>query len=67
MDTWLVKIRNPAGNPSELEEEWVYAETEEEAHEEGQRLVDTHPFCDVSLESVIRVDTGELYHEETAS
>jgi hypothetical protein len=67
VDTYLVRIRNPAGNPSAHEEEYIDAENDEAALAEARRLVAEHPFCDVSLESVTRVDTGDLYHETTAS
>jgi hypothetical protein len=65
VNTYLVTLHNPAANPEEYEERYVYADDHKEAELQAQEIVAGHVFNDVSLVSVIRVDPEELYHDES--
>jgi hypothetical protein len=66
VDTYLVTLLNPAANPDEIEEEYIYADSQQAAESEAANLVARHPFNDVSLLTVRLVDPQELYHEESS-
>lgn len=65
-DTYLVRLRNPSANPSEIEEEYITADSDKDAQLAALDLIARHPFDDVELISVELVEPGELYHEESA-
>ena len=67
MNTYLVTLLNPAANPDEIEEEYIYADSQREAENEAANLVARHPFNDVELLSVRLVDPQELYNEESSA
>jgi hypothetical protein len=64
-DTYRVTLRNPSGNPSEIEEEYIPADSQHEADLKASDLAARHPFDDVEVVAVELVEPGELYHEET--
>lgn len=64
-NVYRVTLLNPAANPDEIEEEFIYADDQKEAELEAIALVARHPFNDVSLLSVDLVEPGELYHDES--
>jgi len=61
---YKVTIKNPSANPSELEEEYITADSDKDAELAALDLVARHPFDDVSLVSVELVEPGDLYHDE---
>jgi hypothetical protein len=63
INTYRVSLLNPAANPSEIEEEYVSADSQKEAELEALSLIARHPFADVELISVELVEPGSLYHE----
>lgn len=63
INTYRVTLRNPAANPDEIEEEFIYADDQKDAELEAIALVARHPFNDVELISVDLVEPGQLYHE----
>lgn len=65
INTYRVTLLNPAANPDEIEEEYVYASSQQDAEQEASRIVARHPFDDVEIVGVDLVDPGELYHETT--
>ena len=67
METYLVTLHNPAANPEEYEERYVYADDHNEAELQAQEIVAGHVFNDVSLVSVTRVDPEELYHDHEST
>ena len=62
-NTYRVTLKNPSANPSEIEEEYLTADTDKDAELAALDLVARHPFDDVELVSVELVEPGELYHE----
>lgn len=67
INTYLVTLLNPAANPDEIEEEYIYAYNQQDAENEAANLVARHPFNDVELLSVRLIDPQELYHEESTA
>lgn len=65
--TYLVTLHNPAANPSEYEEEYITADSQKDADLAALDLIARHPFDDVELVSVVRVDPGDLYHDEEST
>lgn len=65
METYLVVLHNPSANPDEHEERYVYADDSHEAELQAHEIIASHPFDDVELVSVTRVDPDQLYHEGT--
>lgn len=63
INTYLVTLLNPAANPDEIEEEYIYAYNQTDAEKEARALVARHPFNDVELLSVRLIDPQELYHD----
>ena len=62
-DTYRVTLRNPSANPDEMEEEYIYADSQKDAELEAIQLVARHPFNDVELVSVELLEPGDLYHD----
>ncbi len=56
---------NPAGNPEEYEERFVYADDKHEAELQALDIIADHAFNDVELVEVARVSPDDLYHEGT--
>ena len=63
MDTYLVTLHNPAANPEEYEERYVDADGHKDAEMQALDIIAGHPFNDVELVSVTRVDPEDLFHE----
>jgi hypothetical protein len=66
-NVYLVTLRNPSGNPTEIEEEYITADSQKDAELAAMDLVARHPFDGVSLISVQLIEPGDFYNEENAN